>query len=248
MFAVSLYGCSPSDTNQTLLDNPPQETLKKSAILDPLPPEEGSTGLTDSQEPATELEAPAPALEEDSAPQGPITYDEPPTSGEESPGGASGGAESAPAPAQGGTDPGVGFAAPDFSLKTLDGGTLSLSDLRGKNIMLNYWASWCIPCMEELPILEKIHQDYRDGDLVIVTVNGIQQDDLGTVNETVGSLGLTLPVVLDEGESIWNTYLVRFLPTSFFIDDQGIIRNIQLGSVSEADLRLKIDRLISDQL
>jgi peroxiredoxin len=246
MLAVSLYGCSPSDTNQTLLENPPQETLKKSAILDPLPQEEASTGLTDSQEPAAKLEAPAPALEEeDSTPQGPITYQDPPAPGGEGQGGVGGGSDPAPGPAQGGPIP-VWALPLQIFLKTLDGGTLSLSDLR-KNIMLNYWAGWCIPAWKSF-ILEKIHQDYQDEEMVILSVNGIQQDDLSAVSETVGSLGLSYPVMLDEGESIWNTYLVRFLPTSFFIDDQGIIRNIQLGSVSEEDLRLKIDQLISDQL
>ena len=247
LLAAVLYGCAPSGKDQAPLGNPQGESLKKSALLDPATLDEAQAAPADSQEAPAELSASAPALEEESIPQGPITYDEPPASGGENQGGVGGG-DSAPAPAQGEGEPSVGFTAPDFSLKTLDGGTLSLSELRGKNVMLNYWASWCIPCMEELPILEKIYQDYQGKDVVILSVNGIQQDDLSTVSETVGSLGLTYPVVLDEGESLWNDYLVRFLPTSFFIDDQGVIRDIQLGSVSEADLRLKIDRLISDQL
>lgn len=249
LLAAVLYGCAPSGKDQAPLDNPPQESLKKSALLDPAATDQAQAGSSDVQELPAELEASAPALEEEAAPQGPITYQDPPEAGGESQGGVGGGESApAPAPAQGEGEPSVGFTAPDFALKTLDGGTLSLSELRGKNVMLNYWASWCIPCMEELPILEKIYQDYQGKDVVILSVNGIQQDDLSTVSETVGSLGLTYPVVLDEGESLWNAYLVRFLPTSFFIDDQGVIRDIQLGSVSEADLRLKIDRLISDQL
>jgi thiol-disulfide isomerase/thioredoxin len=123
-----------------------------------------------------------------------------------------------------------------------------LADLRGKNILINYWVTWCIPCMDELPILSRLNQDYQDQNVIILTVNGIEQDQLGEVQQLVAELGLTQPVLLDENESFWSTYLVQFLPTSFFIDTEGIIRHIMLGSATEDVIRSKIDQLIVNQL
>ncbi len=144
-------------------------------------------------------------------------------------------------------EPKVGFLAPDITLNALDGTAFRLSDLRGKNIILNYWVTWCIPCQDELPALSRVSQDYQDQNLVILTINGIQQDKLDKVQQLVIDLGLTNPVLLDEGETFWSTYMVQFLPTSFFIDNQGIIRHIMLGSATEDALRAKVNQLINNQ-
>lgn len=142
----------------------------------------------------------------------------------------------------------IGFQAPDFTLQTVDGQSLSLADLRGKNILLNYWVTWCIPCLEEMPVLEKLYQEYQEQDLVILSVNGIKQDEIDKVMTTMGENSVTFPVVLDQASWVYDTYKVQFMPTSFFIDDQGVIRYIQLGSATEEGLRSKIEQLISDQL
>ena len=144
--------------------------------------------------------------------------------------------------------PEVGFSAPDFSLTTLNGDTVSLSALRGKNVVINYWVTWCVPCMEELVALENLHRVYQGQDFVLLTVNGIEQDNLAEVNQTVQDRGLTYPVLLDEGENFWKSYQVLFLPTSFFIDENGIIRSILFGGDSEADFKSRIEQLLSDQL
>lgn len=145
-------------------------------------------------------------------------------------------------------EPKVGFLAPDISLSTLDGSVVRLADLRGKNVLINYWVTWCIPCMNELPVLSQLSQVYQDQNVVILTVNGIEQDQMGAVQQVVADLGLKQPVLLDESQSFWSTYLVQFLPTSFFIDTQGIIRHIMLGSATEDALRSKLDMLILNQL
>ncbi len=142
----------------------------------------------------------------------------------------------------------IGSLAPEFNLQTLDGQSVQLSELRGKNLLISYWVTWCIPCMEELPVLNRIYQEYQSKDLVILSVNGIQQDELDKVTATISEMGITLPVALDQSEILWDSYWVRFLPTSFFIDETGVIRYIQLGSLSEENLRIKIEQLISDQL
>jgi len=144
--------------------------------------------------------------------------------------------------------PEVGFSAPDFSLTTLKGDTVSLSSLRGKNVVINYWVTWCVPCMDELVALENLHRVYQGSDFELLTVNGIEQDNLLEVTQTVQDRGLTYPVLLDEGENFWKSYQVLFLPTSFFIDENGIIRSILFGGDSEADFKSRIEQLISDQL
>ena len=146
-------------------------------------------------------------------------------------------------------EPRVGYLAPDFTLQSINGQTVQLSALRGKSVVINYWVTWCVPCMTELPILDSIFQDYRDQGMMILSVNGIEQDELTKVNETVNSMALTYPVLLDEGDLLKQKYWIGgFVPTTFFIDDQGIIREILLGSASEADFREKIDKLLSHQL
>jgi hypothetical protein len=102
--------------------------------------------------------------------------------------------------------------------------------------------------MEELPVLNRIHQEYQSRDLVILSVNGIQQDEMDKVTATITDLGIYMPMALDQNDILWDSYWVRFLPTSFFIDENGVIRHIQFGSLSEENLRTKIDQLISDQL
>ncbi len=145
-------------------------------------------------------------------------------------------------------DPSVGSLAPDFVLTTLDGETISLVDLHGKNILINYWATWCPPCIKELPMLENLHQEYAGEDFVVITINGIEQDNLNTVQATVTEQGVTLPVLLDEGETFWDSYRILFLPTSIYIDEAGVIRFIKLGEQSEAEFFSMVEQLLSDQL
>jgi cytochrome c biogenesis protein CcmG/thiol:disulfide interchange protein DsbE len=146
-------------------------------------------------------------------------------------------------------EPRVGYLAPDFTLQTIDGQTVQLSALHGKSVVINYWVTWCVPCMTELPILDSIFQDYQDQGMMLLSVNGIEQDELTKVNETVKSMALTYPVLLDKGDLFKQKYWIGgFVPTTFFIDDQGVIREILLGSASEAGFREKIDNLLSHQL
>lgn len=142
--------------------------------------------------------------------------------------------------------PEIGATAPNFQLKTLDGRQVQLSELNGRPVLISYWVTWCIPCMEELPVLDRLSAEFPG--LEILTINGIDQDDLAAINQKVTELQLGLPVLLDENKSFWQDFRVLFLPTSFFIDQYGVIRHIQLGSLNEADLRQKIGLLIDGNL
>jgi peroxiredoxin len=145
-------------------------------------------------------------------------------------------------------DPSVGSLAPGFTLTTLDGETISLAELRGKNVLINYWATWCPPCLNELIALENVQKQYEGQDFVVITINGIEQDNLGDVQATVEEYGITYPVLLDENESFWDDYRILFLPTSVYINEQGIIRFIKFGEQSEAEFSTMVDQLLSDQL
>ena len=145
-------------------------------------------------------------------------------------------------------DPSVGSLAPGFTLTTLDGETISLAELRGKNVLINYWATWCPPCLNELTALENVQKQYEGQDFVVITINGIEQDNLGDVQATVEEYGITYPVLLDENESFWDDYRILFLPTSVYINEQGIIRFIKFGEQSEAEFSTMVDQLLSDQL
>jgi peroxiredoxin len=146
------------------------------------------------------------------------------------------------------TDVKVGFSAPNFSLTTLDGRTVQLSDLRGQNVLINYWVTWCDPCIEELGFLDKIGQEYLSRGFIILSINGLAQNPLPDVEAIVSQNSLTFPILLDEKDGFYQTYMVKFLPTSFFVDENGVIRHIQLGSATEDVFRSKIEQLLSDQL
>ncbi len=129
--------------------------------------------------------------------------------------------------------PAVGHPAPDFSLTTLSGEPFTLSGLRGTPVVLNFWATWCPPCRAELPELQGANERLA-GQVAIIGVN--QAEAPADVSRFVAGLGLTFPVPLDVDAATSRLYAVRSLPTTFFIDRQGIIRHIQIGPVTEATL------------
>ena len=139
--------------------------------------------------------------------------------------------------------PQVGFLAPDFSLVNQNGEIVQLSDLRGQPILLNFWASWCGPCRSEMPSMQKVYQELNDGGIEILAVNSTIQDDPDAANQFARELGLTFPILFDTTGEATRQYLVRALPTSFFIDRYGIIQEIVVGGpISEALLRIRLTR------
>jgi len=127
-----------------------------------------------------------------------------------------------------------GHPAPDFTLQTMTGEPLALSDLRGKAVVLNFWATWCPPCRAEMPELQAAYTAYAPGGLVVLGVN--QAEDRATVRAFLDELGLTFPVVLDTQYEVADRYSVNSLPTTFFIDRDGVIRDIVVGQMNAAVL------------
>jgi len=142
-------------------------------------------------------------------------------------------------------EPRVGARAPEISLQTLDGQMVNLSGLVGSPVVISYWSTWCIPCKQELPILQKLAQEYAAQGLVVLTVNATDQDDVAKVQEMVNELGMTFPVLLDDAKTFASNYQAMFFPSTFFVDASGVIRDIRLGDSTEADLRTKIENLLA---
>lgn len=126
-----------------------------------------------------------------------------------------------------------GAQAPDFELIDLDGNPVRLTDFQGYVVVLNFWASWCPPCREEMPDLQKLATDYAGKGLRVLAVNTTYADSPEAARKFVAELGLTLPVLLDEtGKVTEEAYGVLGLPVSFWIDRKGIIQFINLGPMS----------------
>jgi len=142
-------------------------------------------------------------------------------------------------------DPTIGNLAPDFTLTTLDGQTVTLAELRGHPVMLNYWVTWCIPCRDEMPVIEALQKEYAEEGLVVLSINGTRQEVLADVENLVSEFDLSLPVLLDENENVYNGYRILFMPTSFFIDARGVIQDIVLGSTDESGFRARLESIVA---
>ncbi|MBI1911657.1 MAG: TlpA family protein disulfide reductase [Deltaproteobacteria bacterium] len=118
--------------------------------------------------------------------------------------------------------------ASDFTLKDIRGREISLSGLKGKAVMLNFWATWCVPCREEMPSMESAYRKLSEKGLVIMAVNSLEPQ--GSAAEFVNGNGYTFPVLPDESGSISKLYNARFLPTTYLIDRQGHLIGKAIGA------------------
>ena len=152
------------------------------------------------------------------------------------------------APLSSAPSPREGFLVPDFTLDTLDGNTVTLSELRGKVVVINFWATWCPPCRAETPALQKSYEQYKDSGVVILGVDLTNQDVISEVESFVQEFGLTYPILLDRDGSVSNSlYQIKGLPSTFFVNREGIIRTVLVGGpMSEAFIRSKIEALLQE--
>lgn len=142
--------------------------------------------------------------------------------------------------------PQVGFAAPDFSLETLDGETVTLSDLRGQVVLVNFWATWCPPCRKEMPAIQQLYEQYQGQGFTVLAVD--LQESKAEVATFTAQMGLTFPILIDSGGQVFSQYGVRALPSTFFVDPNGIIQEIALGGpLSPAYLESQVVSLLAAQ-
>lgn len=137
----------------------------------------------------------------------------------------------------------VGDRAPDFTLTGTDGKVMRLSDLAGKGVILNFWATWCGPCRQEMPLLQQAYEAHGSEGLVVLGVDVGEQP--AQVQAFLKELGLTFPTVLDTDQETSRLYRVYGLPTTFFIDRQGVINYVLIGPADQALLDRQIPEILS---
>ena len=134
----------------------------------------------------------------------------------------------------------IGSAAPDFELQNLKDETFSLSEMRGKIVVLNFWATWCEPCKFEMPYFEKLHKAGRS-DLEIWGVNFDEPPK--QVENFIEEYDLSFTILLDPGGKVQDLFRVRGYPTTYVVDQDGVIRFHHIGLITEEQLDSYISQL-----
>ena len=130
-----------------------------------------------------------------------------------------------------------GEPAPDFSLPTLAGGSLELAQFQGKLVVLNFWATWCPPCVEEMPSLERLSRQGAERNLEVVTVSVDQ--DLSVLQDFIAQHDLTLPVASDPQRQVAVLYGTYKYPESYIISPQGIVHDKMIGAIDWDEARIR---------
>jgi peroxiredoxin len=121
-------------------------------------------------------------------------------------------------------------AAPDFTLRTMAGPNVRLNEQRGRVVMVNFWATWCGPCRQEMPQLNRLYEKYRASGFVLLGVN--VDDDAKKAAELAAKLGVTFPVLLDTDKSVSKRYDLSTMPSTVIIDRDGTVRYVHRGYLS----------------
>jgi peroxiredoxin len=117
--------------------------------------------------------------------------------------------------------------APGFTLQTLDGKTVSLTQFKGDVVMINFWASWCGPCRQEMPLLDNIYKQYKDMGFTLLGVN--VEPDAHNANAWLKQTPVTYPILYDPKSQVSQLYQVQAMPTTVIIDRQGVVRFVHNG-------------------
>lgn len=129
--------------------------------------------------------------------------------------------------------PGIGESAPDFELSDLDGRKVKLSDYRGKVVVLNFWATWCPPCVQEMPSLTRLHESLGPRGVTVVTVS--VDEDEQALRRFVANHGVRVPVLRDPGRTVSNRYQTYKYPETYILDRQGRLVEKVIGERDWSD-------------
>jgi peroxiredoxin len=127
-----------------------------------------------------------------------------------------------------------GQVAEDFTLDQLDGEPVTLSELRGQAVMLNFWATWCGYCRIEMAEIQSAYEMYQDAGFTVLGINVQEGEDI--VRDFARDMGLTFPLLLDAEAEVALGYGVRGLPTSLFIDQEGIVSAVHIGPLDQTTI------------
>jgi cytochrome c biogenesis protein CcmG/thiol:disulfide interchange protein DsbE len=137
----------------------------------------------------------------------------------------------------------------DFKLPDLQGNTVRLSDLRGKVVLLNFWATWCVPCRTEMPSMQALYEDYRDQGFTILAISSDVQGE-EVVAPFVAEYGLTFPVLLDLENVVGTRLRVQGIPMGYLLDKHGRIAGTEIGAKNwhSATMQRLLDRLLAEEM
>ena len=132
--------------------------------------------------------------------------------------------------------------APDFTLALLDGKTFRFGEHKGKPVLINFFASWCLPCREEMPVLEKIVHEYQPKGVIFL---GVAVDDTeNKMKDFIARYGVTFPVGLDTTAAVQKSFGLYGIPTTYFIDKNGMVNYFHSGAVTGELLQHELDKLL----
>jgi cytochrome c biogenesis protein CcmG/thiol:disulfide interchange protein DsbE len=134
-------------------------------------------------------------------------------------------------------------AATLFELELMTGGDLRLADLRGKVVMVDFWASWCAPCRQEAPALVRVYQEYAESGVEFVGIDIWDQE--ASAHTYIDTFGIPYPNGIDDTGEIAINYGVRGIPEKFFIDRDGLVQRKFVGPIREDKLREALDELLA---
>lgn len=136
----------------------------------------------------------------------------------------------------------VGQAAPDFVLIPLEGERVQLAELKGRPVVLNFWASWCGPCRREMPAFQQIYDKYQEQGLAFYAIN--VGESRVAVTDFRDRVGVNFPILIDKDEVVQTAYKILPLPATFFIDREGIIRAVHQFEMSTPQIEAEVKRLL----
>ncbi|MDA2382430.1 redoxin domain-containing protein [Bacillus cereus] len=139
----------------------------------------------------------------------------------------------------------IGKSAPDFELTKLDGTNVKLSDLKGKKVILNFWATWCGPCQQEMPDMEAFYKENKEN-VEILAINYTPSEKGGgeeKVSNFAKEKGITFPILLDKNIDVTTAYKVITIPTSYFIDTKGVIQDKFIGPMTQKEMEKRVAKL-----
>jgi peroxiredoxin len=138
----------------------------------------------------------------------------------------------------------IDHPAPTFSLPDLMGRPVSLSELKGQVVLITIWATWCPPCRAEMPTIQATYEQYHARGFMVLAIN--QAEDSRSVAAFMQQYGLTFPALLDSESTVSQLYQVRALPSSFFVDRNGIVRVVYRGPMPRSIISGTVERLLQE--
>ncbi|NTW00809.1 MAG: TlpA family protein disulfide reductase [Oscillochloris sp.] len=133
---------------------------------------------------------------------------------------------------------------PDFEFTRLEGGKVKVSDLRGNPAVINFWATWCGPCKEEIPLLQEAYSSNSHASFQLIAVT---EESKGEVSSFIETNGMSLPVVLDPGGQASQRYHIQGIPTTFFLDSTGVVIIRHMGTLTSGSLQVFLEQIMAKE-